>query len=394
MMKWFVLSFILVLLPLMIYAGHQPMTRRLLFPDSLNAKLNKLVLDELQRRLPKNRQWYFSEQPALMPWHNLTNHVSCKIQLPNTRTQDIQEALNIFVPYVRAYMDTLNNVQEIRPYMTSFPCSFESVFFLVDFARDSKTGMLCYDPYIAGVTLECKKLVIDQLYKEKKLADGRIASNVYENIYKTPDVLPEEFQKLAIPNFDTKKVPKEIPEAKTYSYRTEDMEEEFSFAQNVAKENGLLFIAFERIWNRFVEDLDVWKVSGIELAFAAQEKYITLEEGKELVSKIRQAILAFGTGYKKLENRLNACRKKGIESLLPSVDIQHYTSFRISFWDKYIDRVKQPNIAEIKVIGSRARYYVADELQRPQLIHEEDLPPYYVDVPLSPELLQEKPKEK
>ena len=68
-MKWFFLTLILFLIPFVLYSGIHPMTRQLLVPDSLNEKLNRLLLNELQKRIPKGVTYYFEEQPSIMPWH-------------------------------------------------------------------------------------------------------------------------------------------------------------------------------------------------------------------------------------------------------------------------------------------------------------------------------------
>ena len=129
----------------------------------------------------------------------------------------------------------------------------------------------------------------------------------------------------------------------------------------------------------------------MQVAYASQEKVLTLKEGQDLVAKIRDAIIQFSSGYVKIKNWVNLFRKQGKESLSPTINLQEYMSFRISFWDEYIDRVKAPHIAEIRVIGQKARYYIADELQRLQLVHEEELPPHTIEIPVPEELLKSNP---
>ena len=75
-------------------------------------------------------------------------------------------------------------------------------------------------------------------------------------------------------------------------------------------------------------------------------------------------------------------RKDGKEEKTNPINVQKYLSFRISFWDEYIDRVQAPAIAEVRVYGSRARYYVADELQRLHVVCEEEFPPFERDIPM------------
>jgi len=387
MIKWLFFMIAMLLIPLALYADGL-CKKRLLYPDTLNEKLNRLLLAELQQRIPKERIFTFEEPPEMAPWDRLTDCVKCVIQLPKTKTEDPQEALEIFLPYAKAYVDTMNNVREVRPYFVTFPYSLDMWFLLVDFARDPKTDMFYYEPFLAGVEFDGGTFAVDRLEKVKRLRDGRMCTNIYE----TPKIFPKELQKLAIPHFDAKKEPTLIPETTKSCYPDRDHEKTFNFFKNFAKQNDLIVTALHSVFPSHT--FQNYKICCLPGAFAAQEKYLTLEESKELVSKTREAFIQYPDTKERVENWVTHLRERGEEHLTPHINLQEYMGFRISFWDQYIDRVKPPHIAEIWVTGTKARYYVSDELQQLQLLHEEDLPSYDIEIPVPEELLRDKPKDK
>ena len=373
-------------LPADLSAGIHPMTRQLLVPDSLNEKLNRLLLNELQKRIPKGMTYSFEEQPSMMPWHKLTDSVPCTIRLPDTKTKDPQEALNIYLSYAQAYVDTMNNVREVRPYLAAFPFSLNMWFFLVNFASNPETKTFFYAPYIAEVACCGGGLDIYRLHKEKRMPDGHVGSHIYDNAYETPEVLPVAIQQMAIPRFDVKKEPKTIPEEIKFCFPDDDGGKRiFAFFKKLAEHNGFTLLALDHVFCHGInyiyrdEGARSEKMGCNQVAFAAQEKYLNIDESKELVSKIRQEIITFSFPSEKLEDWVNLFRKEKKEKLSSTLNLQEYMSIRISFWDRYIDRVKQPYIAEIQVMGTKAKYYVADELQRLQLIYEEEIPSYEVE---------------
>ena len=382
MRKWILLLMLVAFLPLALYAEGF-FGGKLLYSDSLNAKLNRLLQEELQKRIPKDRSYRITFPLHMSTRHRLTEWIQCTIQLPTTKIENPQEALELFLPYARAYVDTINNVREARPYFMNFPFTLDMCDLLVDFARDPKTNMFYCDPFLSEVAWDGPTFNIFRMDKEK--------SGVYIDVYKTTNMPPESLQKLEIPHFDSKKVPTPIPEATKYSYFNDELEKEFDFYRKFAKQNGLLFLAWELVFNEKCRQS--FKNRCMEAAFAAQEKYLTLEESKELASKTREAFIQFALPYVKIKNWANNYRERGEEVLTPHINLQEYMSFRISFWDQYIDRIKPPHIAEIWVTGTKARYYVSNELQQLQLVHEEDIPSYDMEIPVPENLLKKQPKE-
>ena len=361
-----------------------PGVRKKMFTCPFEEQMNSLLSNELEKRIPKTKPYIVLESPTLAPWHRMTGPLNCRISLPEIKTQDPQEALTIFLPYARAYIDTLNNVREIRPYLTSFPYPENFWSVCVDFARDPKTGWFFYAPFISRVSCSSQRCIVDRLYKEKKYPDGSVFKNINENILDIPEGYPEPIKKMMSPRFDEKKEPTAIPVATKYVHFNNSGEPEFQFCQKWARENGVLLVGLESILG---QDRPYGTKIQIGIAYAAQGKLLSLDEAKALVLKLRNDHLPFYIKEEWLQSFVNCARASKNESLDPKINAQEYMSYRISFWDEYIDRVKPPHIAEIKVIGTTAKYYVADDLQRLQLIYEEELSKYEVEVPVSDEAL-------
>jgi len=48
--------------------------------------------------------------------------------------------------------------------------------------------------------------------------------------------------------------------------------------------------------------------------------------------------------------------------------------FRMTFWDKHLNRVEEPYIAQIQCQDGKIMYFTADEGQRLQQVYEEAVP--------------------
>ena len=195
--------------------------------------------------------------------------------------------------------------------------------------------------------------------------------------------IPEAIKQMEIPRFDVETLenPIPIPQATEYRYLNDYSKGQFDFLVDVARKNNLIFISFE---SAFPYPID--RTIFGEVAYAAQEQFVTLEEARQLALKIQKEYIPFVKNAGWLASHVNAARADGKETCASTINAQRYMGYRVSFWDKYIDRVKPPAIAEFRVYGTKACYYVADEYQRLQLVLEEEFPPFEVDIPLSEEL--------
>lgn len=390
-MKWIVLSLIVSLFTYFtawaIVSRRAEMTT---YPGevrlSLNQhseQLNACLTENLLEHLPKDRSYVVKDFEPFTNLHGLIKQSDCSVSLTDFKTNDQVEALKIAFQYYQGYIDTLNNTREARPYLYDFPVSITMCSFALRFAHDPQTKLSYPAPYLASV------LFMGAFGKPVSIvqyAGGGYFSKNYTDVYDNClGAFPDELQAMNTPRFDKmdNQKPIAISQATKYFAINDSAKDEFFFAQKFAKENGLKFIAY---MNAF--DLEKPKDKRVcsFLTYAGQEMCLSLDQARELVMKTRNEHVVFYNQWGVLPNYVNGARKSGLESLSPIVDAQKYLGFRLSFWDKYIDRVKAPFIAEVRVYGKRARYYVADELQRLQLIHEEELPNYDLEVPVPEDL--------
>jgi hypothetical protein len=252
--------------------------------------------------------------------------------------------------------------------------------FCIGFGENEKTHLPLYSPYIASVLFDGYKFEVSRFYETITYPGGRTCHNSYDNIYDTSKGIPEEIKQMAIPRFDTveKKTPQSIPHSNKYLYFNQSLKPLYNFCNEFAQRNNLVFIAFEDVFDL---DRPYDRKIYAETAYASQEKKLSLKEAKELALKLRDELALFCVSGPEFSGYVNGMRRDGREEKTNPVNSQKYLSFRISFWDEYIDRIQAPAIAEVRVYGTRARYYVADELQRLQVVCEEEFPPFERDIP-------------
>ena len=357
--------------------------------DQFIRQLDQHLTSELLQRLPKSRTWVAKILPTMVNHHRLTNWFELDLRFSSLEVKSQKEAIEIVYPYFRAYLDTLNNVQVIRPYLMEFPIPFTSLDFSAQFQNKSKDTKPFPISNVLAVCIHPNYFKIIQLNPDETLQNCAWARHI--NIYPTPEKYPDEFLALALPHLESLATRDSISllENTVFSHFCLNTKKEFLFCQNLAHSNDLLLIAFECI------DPSPGPHAlrmGISTAYAAQEKRISLDEAKTLVMRLRALHMPFYQHNLRFIGSVNDARKEGLEVLSPQINAQRYFSMRLSFWDKYIDRIKPPHIAEVRVYGEKARYYTCDELQRLQLVYEEDLPPYELEIPVPSELLTQLPK--
>ena len=370
-----------ILLPILFYAGNRGMKKMLLYPDAHKEMFDQLLKEEFINRIPKSRSFVVREFPTLASLHRLTPSIRCNLGVPSIKTQDPQEALNCSLPYAQAYVDTINNIPTLRPYLIDFPMPLPMWAFFITFAENEKTHLPLYSPYICNLSFHGHKLEIMRFYETVTYPNGRTVHNGTDNIYDASKGIPDEITRMAIPRFDNKdkKIPQLIPRAKKYCYFNDCMKPWYNFCSDFAQRNDFVFIAFDGVYDM---DRDYNQKIFTEAAYASQTKKLSLDEAKELSVKLRDEHASFCLSKFDFSYYVNDLRKRGEEEKTNPINLQKYLSFRLSFWDEYIDRVMAPAIAEVRVYGTRARYYVADELQRLQCVCEEEFPPFEREIPV------------
>jgi hypothetical protein len=349
--------------------------------DSLpptEADINTLLKEEVKKKLPTDRTTYVREYPILQPWHRMTDYLTLHLEVPSIHTEDPEEALRLSLPYFQAYVDSMNNVREARPYLMNFPINLLMMDFTIGFAKDKKTGLPLYEPCIASLLFCGRDLEITRFYRKITYPNGRTCTNSYDNIYDQSKGLPPEIKQAEIPRFDAEKPKKpiSIPSVVEYRYLNDSGKNEFEYLQAFGKKNELIFLAFESAFPYPIE-----RSVFAEVAYATQEKRISLEEAKALALRIQKGLAEFHIKDGRFTRFVNRKRTEGKPTFENPVNVQRFMGFRVSFWDQYIDRVAPPAIAEFRVYGTKACYYTADEHQRLQLVCEEEFAPFELDIP-------------
>ena len=352
--------------------------------DCFSDRLNILLTQNLLSRFPKDHPYYILDFEPVLRQHTVILQDTALIRFTDFKTRDQKEAVSIALQYYRAYIDAFNNTREIRPYLREFPVPLSQYRMDICFARDPHEELEEYMPYLHRVYLMSfvgPKISVEQfagrLYSSLQYVD------VYDNCLGQE---PEELKESNPPRLEKadKDKPIEIPCAEKVWRFNSYAKGDYDCMTRVGKLYNLKFISLiGALWH---DPLPV-TVIGSGFSYAAQEQFLSIEQVRELLVKISKEHCQHYYKVGLLQRFVNECRAKKEESLSPEIDAQKYLGFRISFWDKYIDRVKSPSIAEVRVLGKKARYYVADEYQRLQLIHEEELPPFEVEIPVPKELL-------
>jgi hypothetical protein len=354
---------------------HNPLDR----PSPHDEKINRLLKEELRKRLPRDRGFYVRELPTLRPWMRMTDDLTLHLVVPSIHTEDPEEALRLSLPYFQSYVDAMNNVREARPYFMDFPMNLFMMDFIIGFAEDEKTGLPLYEPCIASLLFRGGDLEITRFYRKITYPNGRTCTNGYDNIYDQSKGLPEAIKQAEIPRFDAEKPksPIPIPPVEEYRYLNDSGKPAYEYLKAFGKKNGLIFLSFE---SAFPNPID--RRIFVEAAYAAQGKNLSLQEAKELALTIQKGLAEFHIQDGGFALFVMRSRKEGEPAFENPVNVQRFMGFRVSFWDPYIDRVAPPAIAEFRVYGTKARYYTAGEHQQLQLICEEEFAPVELDVPL------------
>lgn len=114
------------------------------------------------------------------------------------------------------------------------------------------------------------------------------------------------------------------------------------YGQNVAKTCGLRLLVIDNVTN----DPKVVYC----LAFTS-DKSLIMEEAKALARDIRDDFLHM------LQHDPSVRRYAVMKEEFPKKQV---IGLKISFWNRDMDRIKQPYIAEIQCVGDTFYYYVAD----------------------------------
>ena len=324
--------------------------------------------------------------PYLLTEPRITNALELRIRLPFLMLKDPDESERIFRKYFHKVLEIVNSTPEIRPYLPRFPIDSHEIFFLIILGKGEDPKLPPLKPYISSAWCNHGKI---QLGWDLPRENEHIHKDNLEVIRSIP--AEEVFEKVATETLSKKgqKTERKIEGAKKFNDIL-GSQKTFDFGQKFSTKEGLIFIAYNGAIVEFTY-MGRQKMC-LQMVYCGQEKFLSLEEAKNLVRRACRDHLEFYQKDKDSQALITHLQK---DQSLPEDGIARLDNMalRFTFWDKYIDRVQPPHIAEMRVYGKHAQYFVSDELQRLKLMYEEDLSPHEIDTTLQTELekQQERP---
>ena len=328
---------------------------------------NEALIKNIIELLPEQAELRFC--PHLLSGHRITTVFKFSFRLPNIKTCDIQEAQNLFTPYLEKAIEAINLTPEIRPYLAHFPITPHELLFVISFVHQEGTqSEIIEKPYISIV----------------RYAHGKIEflSQTPKNKYNVPDLetlatIPVHglFENIAAKislNYPDKKEHPILPSLKFSDFSTV-LKNRFDFGIKYAQKEGLIYIADQ---NSYLHNLSTYEErvkTTLEMTYCAQETGISLDKAKELVRRACKEHLRF---YQKDEISIRQIKniQKDVPQTIDGKARQENLLFTFDFWDKYINRMQPPYLAQIYVLGNRIFYFTANEQQQLILLDQEVLP--------------------
>lgn len=350
-------------------------------PERNNAKIeaNKELTNRFLSILPPGTKISsYPWNPHLDEGHKATRSMSFDLALPNVVTNDSDEALKLFIYYFDKIIEIVNTTPKIRPYLESFPINSTefcvSIIFnnnmdaLIFSNKKNKIEVLNKTPYIGAITFQFGKItIIRRVYKEElhtwksEECTSIDAQEIFNTSIKKSFFQKTKKQEIAIPNF-----------SKYENLSLDGPKNWFSFWIQYAQREKLIYL-FEQwyLWpNLTTYEERIHQCLGS--TYCAQEKRLSLDEAKAFIRKAYQDHLAF---YRKDETAIRQIKKCQTDNQV-TIDgkaRKENLSLRFIFWDKYIDRIQPPYIAEIYTFGKKVYYFTSDEYQQVVLLAQEEL---------------------
>ena len=207
-MKWSVICILCVAFtPLLLRAAFLRTT-----PDCWNDPhsdmLSSLVINEWMNRFPRMHSYSISKRlPQMSSYHSMTEKVNCCVKLNEFRTETQETALEVALPFLQAYVDALNNIKEIRPYLLDFPYPLDKWAFILNLSADPRSQTFFPPPYIARVEFYQSMLSVSQYIGNT--AKYYQTNKAFQDVY-TQEPIPPFIQAMTFPRFDNEKIEKKI----------------------------------------------------------------------------------------------------------------------------------------------------------------------------------------
>jgi hypothetical protein len=311
---------------------------------------------ELAAELSKPNRWgyqySFSFFPHLCPT-GLAYSLSGEVSVRNVRPQSVEEAEKIFLEIYTDYLQKLNSVRIIRPYLHDFPLTPWATTFSVDFKNEQ--GEDLNSSYITAVRLNF----------EKKVDFFQWVSGKLKIIHKKSFTEIPQLKALCTLGVESKKGGKipSFPDVNSLGPPSSEIDQFFDFNKELCRRNHLEYVTCDV--SESYED-----ARPFEFVLRGNQS-LDLDHARRLAASCAKDTLAYVANSEAMIEYVKE-RKTWERELFPrDFPERCHITFRISFWDEYVNRVAGPCIAEIRVAGESFKYYTADEGQRLVLAYEE-----------------------
>jgi hypothetical protein len=268
------------------------------------------------------------------------------------KCDSMEEAEQLFSEVCAEFCHRLSSLPIIRPFLGEFPVTPHSIRIILGFVNEDG---ICYrPPYIASVSMANDQLEFNyfigphyEAYFEKPAASIACMQKLYSQ------GIPRTKEKLNQP----------VP---TYHFiwnAVPALNETFAFASAFAKRHGLEPVA-GNVGPRYTENRP------FQFGLRGNQQLILLSARKLIATCAKE----FFSSIQKSQVAIEFVRERKTwfnQKFSGDVPLRDHVGLRMSFWDEYVNRVSEPYIAEIRVIGESFKYYTADEGQRLVLVYEE-----------------------
>jgi hypothetical protein len=324
---------------------------------SMTCRRATIVMDlELAAELSKPNRWGYQYSfpffPHLCPT-GLTYSLSGEVSVRNVKPQSVEEAEKIFLEIYTDYLQKLNSVRIIRPYLHDFPLTPWATTFVVKFQNEK--GEKLESPYISVVHLN-----LERNLEFSELVSGKSKIIIEKPLKEIPQLVT--LCSVAVEPGKVGSIPA-FPEINDIGTLTPSARYFFDFSKNLCSKNHLEYV---------VDGVCESHKDSRPFEFVLRSTQTpNLSQARKLAASCAKETLSYVQNNKEMIEYVKE-RKTWERELFPrDFPERCHITFRISFWDEYVNRVAKPCIAEIRVAGESFKYYTADEGQRLVLAYEE-----------------------
>ena len=325
------------------------------YPDELSSTIDNIFYSALNT---SNKWGYVWFRFPDMSSNGLMYHVHAAINLTNVKIDSFAKAENLYIEITKDLNKKINSIRAIRPFLAEFPLTPRSLIICLGFEDENEKPIP--PPFFSALLngedhLEFKKFYKNNLTFHKVVFDKPI-----------PEIKElNELYSVSIPRTSVTPKPN-VPELKHLSWKQDCPVGQaiFNFIKRFSKQNNLHIITIGTVGEHYFDS------RVFDFALRGQQT-LSLNVAKNLAALCAQQSLQCAQTDKRCTEFMYERGHDPRYRDAATIAEPRHIAFRISFWDENVDRVPEPYIAEIRVIGENFQYFTADEGQRLQLVHEE-----------------------